>query len=76
MPEQRRNALIFYQVLSTNSIRQFIDTSGENLYLDIGAGMLSVAIFFYYNAKRKSIYYQRESNIRIGNQGKFFESPP
>ena len=37
MAEQRRNALIFYQVLSTNSIRQFIDTSVENLYLDIGA---------------------------------------
>ena len=38
--------------------------------------MLGVAIFFYYNAKRESIYYQRESNIRIGNQGTFFESPP
>ena len=35
--EQRRNALIFYQVLSTDFIRQFMDTSAENLYLDIGA---------------------------------------
>ena len=35
--EQRRNALIFYQVLSTDSVRQFMEISVENLYLDIGA---------------------------------------
>ena len=28
--------MIFDQILSTNSIRQCIDTSVENLYLDIG----------------------------------------
>ena len=32
-----RNAVIFYQVLSTNSVRQCMDTSVENLYSDIGA---------------------------------------
>ena len=33
----RKNALICYQVLSTNSVRQRMDTSVENLVLDIGA---------------------------------------
>ena len=35
--EQRKSSLIFYQVLSTDSIRQCMDTSVENLNLDIGA---------------------------------------
>ena len=34
---QRENALIFYQILSTNSLMQCMETSLENLYLDIGA---------------------------------------
>ena len=33
---QRENALIFYQILSTNSLRKCVDTSLENLYADIG----------------------------------------
>ena len=33
---QRENALIFYQILSTNSLRKSVDTSLENLYVDIG----------------------------------------
>ena len=30
------NALIFYQILSTNSWRKCMEISQENLYLDIG----------------------------------------
>ena len=37
MMKKGENALIFYQVLPPNSIRQCMDTSVENLYLDIGA---------------------------------------
>ena len=33
---QRENVLIFYQILSTNSLRKSVDTSLENLYVDIG----------------------------------------
>ena len=33
---QRQNALIFYQILSTNSLRKCVDISLENLYMDIG----------------------------------------
>ena len=33
---QRENALIFYQILSTNSLRKCVDISLENLYMDIG----------------------------------------
>ena len=33
---QRGNALIFYQILSTNSLRKCVDISLENLYVDIG----------------------------------------
>ena len=33
---QRENALIIYQILSTNSLRKCVDTSLENLYVDIG----------------------------------------
>ena len=70
--------MIFHQVLSTDSIRQFMDTSAENFVFGYWGlkGMLSIAAFIYYNAKRKSVYYQRESNVRIGNQGRCFESPP
>ena len=32
----RENALIFYQILSTNSLRKCIEISLENLYVDIG----------------------------------------
>ena len=31
----RENALIFYQILSTNSLRKSVDISLENLYVDI-----------------------------------------
>ena len=34
---QRRNALIFYHILPTNSLRNCIENSLENLYVDIGA---------------------------------------
>ena len=33
----RENALIFYQILSTYSLRKCIEISLENLYVDIGA---------------------------------------
>ena len=33
---QTENALIFYQILSTNSLRKSVDISLENLYMDIG----------------------------------------
>ena len=33
---QRENALIFYKILSTNSLRKSVDISLENLYVDIG----------------------------------------
>ena len=33
---QRQNALIVYQILSTNSLRECVDISLENLYIDIG----------------------------------------
>ena len=31
------NALIFYQILPTNSLRKCMETSLRNLYMDIGA---------------------------------------
>ena len=31
------NALIFYQILSTNSLKKCMETSLRNLYMDIGA---------------------------------------
>ena len=31
------NALIFYQILPTNSLRKCMETSLGNLYMDIGA---------------------------------------
>ena len=34
---KRENALIFYQILSTNSLRKCIETSLENFYVNIGA---------------------------------------
>ena len=34
---QREKSLIFYQILSTNSLRKCIEISLENLYVDIGA---------------------------------------
>ena len=34
---QRENALIFYQILSTNSLRKCTEISLENLYVDTGA---------------------------------------
>ena len=34
---QSEKSLIFYQILSTNSIRKCIEISLENLYVDIGA---------------------------------------
>ena len=33
---QRENALIFFQILSTSSLRKCVDISLENLYADIG----------------------------------------
>ena len=33
---QRGNSLIFYHILSTNSLRECIENSLENLYVDIG----------------------------------------
>ena len=32
----RENALIYYQILSTNSLRPCMEISLENLYVDIG----------------------------------------
>ena len=34
---QRHNALIFYQILPTNSLRKCMEIRQENLYVDIGA---------------------------------------
>ena len=33
----RENAFIFYQILSTNSLRKCMENSLENLYVDVGA---------------------------------------
>ena len=37
MISKEKNALIFYQILSANSLRKYIEISLENLYVDIGA---------------------------------------
>ena len=34
---EEKKALIFYQILSTHSLRKYIEISLENLYVDIGA---------------------------------------
>ena len=34
---QEKNALIFYQILSTHSLRKCMEISLENLYVDTGA---------------------------------------
>ena len=54
-----------------------MDTSAENFVFGYWGlkGMLSIAAFIYYNAKR-TILLPAESNVRIGNQEKCFESPP
>ena len=36
MDHQMKNALIFYQILSTNYLRKRMETSLENLCVDIG----------------------------------------
>ena len=41
------NALIFYQILSTHSLRKCLETSLRNLYMDIGAEGVSP---FYLNS--------------------------
>ena len=33
----RENALIYYKILSTNSLRKFMEISLENMYVDTGA---------------------------------------
>ena len=38
---ERRNVLIFYQILSTYSLRKCMEISLENLYVDIGMKELS-----------------------------------
>ena len=35
------NAWIFYQILSTNSLRKCVETSLRNLYMDIGVERVS-----------------------------------
>ena len=35
--QQGENALIYYQILSTNSVRKCMEISQENLYVDLGA---------------------------------------
>ena len=47
------NALIFYQILSTNSLRKCMETSLRNLYVDIGAEGLSP--FYPNTAQEKKI---------------------
>ena len=37
MITQEKNALIYYQLLSTNSVRKCMEISLENLYVDNGA---------------------------------------
>ena len=37
MNNLRKYALIFYQILPTNSLRKCMEISSENLYADIGA---------------------------------------
>ena len=37
MITQVKNALIFYQILSTHSLRKCMEISLENLYVDTGA---------------------------------------
>ena len=34
---KEKKALIFYQILSTHSLRKYIEISLENLYVDIGS---------------------------------------
>ena len=34
--DQRKNALIFYQILPTSSLRKYVEISQENLYVDNG----------------------------------------
>ena len=47
------NALIFYQILSTNSLRIRVEISEENLYVDIGAeGVNSIAYTFVDGAQK------------------------
>ena len=37
MITKEKNALIFYKILSTNSLRKSVEIGQENLYVDIGA---------------------------------------
>ena len=43
MKNERRNVLIFHQILSTYSLRKCMEISLENLYVDIGMKELSLS---------------------------------
>ena len=44
MIKQWENALIFYQIPSTNSLRNCMETSLENLYVNIGVGLFKAGL--------------------------------
>ena len=47
------NTLIFYEILSTNSLRKCMETSLRNLYVDIGAEGVSL---FSANSAQEKIF--------------------
>ena len=59
---------IFYQILSTNSLRKSIDISLENLYVDIGdlrvMGKTAVKSCLY-KQPRQSLFSRRESAMLV-----------
>ena len=44
---QRRNTLIFYQILSANSVRECIEISWKKLYANIGAWTIVYTVYLW-----------------------------
>ena len=56
---ERRNVLIFYQILSTYSLTKCMEISLENLYVDIGMKELSLSFIMTVCTQYKLFSFMR-----------------
>ena len=62
------NTLIFYEILSTNSLRKCMETSLRNLYVDIGAE--GVSLFSANSAQGKKFFREMINFILLNTKNK------